>query len=105
MTNFDLRGNPGYSEKVNHLLGLCLLSNIDRLKRAYPPVTGIGKNWFNQHIIRSLQGENQNPEEEQPIRVPMARLDVKSPVRKQIPPRPQSGIPRKASDKPPIAAK
>jgi len=33
LTNFDLRDNPGYSKRVRKLTALCLLRNIDLLKK------------------------------------------------------------------------
>jgi len=33
LTNFDLRDNPGFSKKVRKLTALCLLRNIDLLKK------------------------------------------------------------------------
>jgi len=33
LTNFDLRDNPGYTKEVKKVTALCLLRNIDLLKK------------------------------------------------------------------------
>jgi hypothetical protein len=98
LTNLDLRGNPGYSERVNQLVVECLLENISRLKRANPPVVNIGKNWLNKHLLMSLNDDN--PEEAQ-HHVPQARQEKRPKPMAKIPPRPASGVQaRKPLEKP-----
>lgn len=49
----DLRENPGYTAKVAKLVALCLLKNIDRLKRKVQGAKLITKSWFNQEVLRA----------------------------------------------------
>jgi hypothetical protein len=51
LTNFDLRDNPGFSKKVRKLTALCLLRNIDLLKKKYLPPYAIGKTWLNPDCL------------------------------------------------------
>jgi hypothetical protein len=51
LTNFDLRDNPGYTRKVRKLTALCLLRNIDLLKKAELPPYAIGKTWLNPDCL------------------------------------------------------
>jgi len=51
LTNFDLRENPGYTRKVRKLTALCLLRNIDLLKKAELPSYAIGKTWLNPDCL------------------------------------------------------
>ena len=52
LTNVDLRENPGYTAKVARLVALCLLKNIDRLKRKVQGAKLITKSWLNQEVLR-----------------------------------------------------
>lgn len=51
LTNLDLRENPGYTIKARRMTALCMLRNIDRLKKAVPPVENIGKHWLNPKVL------------------------------------------------------
>ena len=85
LTNLDLRGNPGYSQRVHRLVADCLLANISKLKRANPPT--IGKNWLNKHLL-----SEDNPEEQIEHHVPQTRQEKRPKAPKMIPPRPASGV-------------
>jgi Ran GTPase-activating protein (RanGAP) involved in mRNA processing and transport len=45
LTNLDMRENPGYTIRVRKLTALCLLRNLDRLKKSN--ITTIEKGWIN----------------------------------------------------------
>jgi Ran GTPase-activating protein (RanGAP) involved in mRNA processing and transport len=51
LTNVDLRENPGFNKKVRKLTALCLLRNIDIMKRQALPSYAIGKNWLNPDVL------------------------------------------------------
>ena len=51
LTNFDIRENPGYSKKARKLTALCLLRNIDLLKKQQLPTYAIGKTWLNPDCL------------------------------------------------------
>jgi len=51
LTNFDLRENPGYTKQVKKITALCLLRNIDLLKKQELPSYAIGKTWLNPDCL------------------------------------------------------
>ena len=49
LTNLDLRFNPGYSIKIKQIVALCLLKNIDKIKRSRE--IHIKKKWLNPYVL------------------------------------------------------
>jgi hypothetical protein len=52
LTNLDLRENPGYTTKVRKLVALCLLRNLERLKKSSMHTE---KNWINTQILLPVE--------------------------------------------------
>jgi hypothetical protein len=52
LTNFDLRENVGYTTKVKKLVALCLLRNLDRLKKSGLQTH---KSWINPQVLLPVE--------------------------------------------------
>lgn len=52
LTNLDLRENAGYSPKVKKVVALCLLRNLDRLKKSGLPTQ---KCWINPQVLLPVE--------------------------------------------------
>lgn len=48
MVNLDLRHNNGYTKKVMKIMALCLLKNLDKLRKSKVEVK---KRWLNTNIL------------------------------------------------------
>ncbi|TNV72545.1 hypothetical protein FGO68_gene15821 [Halteria grandinella] len=52
LTNLDLRENTGYTNKAKKLVALCLLRNLDRLKKTGLPTH---KSWINPQVLLPVE--------------------------------------------------